>query len=127
MNIIHSFYSKNCDDFKLFTSICYFTLSTIYIKNNGGNIKLYTDSKFKEFIHAPYSAILLDLEDLKINPLIWAWPKFIVLEKESLGTIHIDGDVFIKTPKCLDNLTFDESDCLVQGVEYSPDYGYNGI
>lgn len=56
--IIHSFYNEKCNDFNIFMYSCYFTLSCLYIKLNGRNISIHTDSKFGELIEScPYEHI----------------------------------------------------------------------
>lgn len=117
--IIHSFYSEKCDDFNMFMYSCYFTLSCLYIKLNGGNISIHTDSKFGELIEScPYEHIYVDLDNCHEAPRkFFAYAKLKALEKEPLGTIHIDGDVFLKDKSTINLLDFSEYDCIVQHLE----------
>lgn len=118
MNIIQSFSSKKCDDEFLFMQICYFTLSCLYADESGIDLTLHTDSRFAEFIHAPYKNIKITMDDVSdIHKLIWAYPKFIALDMEPVGTIHIDGDVFLKDKSIIKYLDFSDYDCIVQSLE----------
>ena len=44
-------------------------------------------------------------------------PKFFTLKEEQLQSIHIDGDVFIKSQQCLDLIKDSNCDLFVQGEE----------
>lgn len=102
-------------------NIWYNTLSAAYIKKLGQEIVLYTDSFGKECLdHIPYDEIYLTLEEKipsDMCPIMWACSKFYALDNEQLGSIHIDGDVFIKNQKCLDIINEKEFDLFVQGEE----------
>jgi hypothetical protein len=39
------------------------------------------------------------------------------MKDEPLGTIHIDGDVFLKNPELKNILEFSNYDCIVQNIE----------
>lgn len=118
MNIIQSFSSKKCSEESFFMQICYYTLSCLYANESGIDLTLHTDSKFAEFIYAPYKNIKITMDNVPdIHKLIWAYSKFISLDKEPLGTIHIDGDVFLKDKSIINQLDFSEYDCMVQSLE----------
>lgn len=120
---IQSFYSGNCIDFTLFTHNCFFCLSSIYAKNSGIDIDIFTDYEFAQLIDRSQHKsvnILFDNHDeyAKIDSLVWAWPKFIALDRVSRDTIHLDGDVFLKDNSLLNRLTFDGHDVICQHLEH---------
>lgn len=118
-NIIHSFYSLKCYNEDLFFQSCYFILSCLYIKHIGGNISIHTDDKFASLIEdCPYDNIYIDMNDCFEAPRkFFAYPKLLSLSKEPLGTIHIDGDVFLKEKNLLKNIEFIDYDCITQHLE----------
>lgn len=118
-NIIHSFCSLKCSDENLFIQSCYFILSCLYIKHIGGNISIHTDDKFANLIEdCPYDNIYLDMNNCYDAPKVFfAYPKLLSLAKEPLGTIHIDGDVFLKKKELLKTIDFKDYDCIVQHLE----------
>ena len=128
-NIIHSFYSLKCYDDNLFFQSCYFMLSCLYVKNIGGNISIHTDDKFASLIEScPYDNIYIDLNDCCEAPRkFFAYPKLISLSKEPLGTIHIDGDVFLKKEGLFDMLDIKEYDCITQSLELREFIDWEGI
>jgi hypothetical protein len=120
MRIIHSFVSEKCSEDKFKIQMCYFILSCLYAKENGFYIVLHCDNKTADFLSiAPYDEIITDLEGIKwpANDKIFAWGKFEAMKNEPLGAIHIDGDVFLKSPKLKELLKFDKYDCIVQNLE----------
>lgn len=119
MNVIQSFYA-NTNDFGIFYQATYFTLSCLYAKQIGIDITLFTDYTFGEVVY-PYNKIDYIFENTDIpnvDPLIWAWPKFIALDHCNRDTIHIDGDVFLQKPLCKQILTNINCDVLVQSQEH---------
>ena len=126
MRIVHSFTSTHCSNESLFMHLCYFVLSCIYAKNSGFDIVEHCDKRAKEILElAPYDEIITDLEGVTppANSTIYAWGKFAAMQNEDLGNIHIDGDVFLKSPKLIKLLNFDEYDCIVQCLENRIIYG----
>ena len=116
------------------TNMWYYALSVAYLKNLNQEIVLYTDTFGKECLeHIPYNEIYTIL-DKKIPqemcPIMWACAKFYALTEEELGSIHIDGDVFIKTQQCLDIISNSKCDLFVQGEEdanLANDTGMTGL
>lgn len=98
-------------------------LSVAYAKASGAYITCHCDSfMYKWLKELPYDEIFVDLDDLKdkmkCDPtFMWAAGKFVALEKEPLGTIHIDFDVFIKSPKCLEEMDFEGADFIFSHIE----------
>ena len=129
--VIHSFYGHNRnalefkhsrEDFILFYQNCYFCLSSIYANQSGFDIDLYTNYDFGQLLdNAPYKHIYNVFEDheeyAKIDPKIWAWPKFVALDMASRDSVHIDGDVFLKDKSCKKLLEYNGYDVIVQHAE----------
>lgn len=103
------------------TNMWYYTLSVAYLKKMGQEIVLYTDKFGKECLdHIPYNEIYDILDDRipqGMYPIMWACAKFYALKEEELGSIHIDGDVFIKAQQCLNIISNSTCDLFVQGEE----------
>lgn len=103
------------------TNIWYYALSVAYLKKLGQTVVLHTDNFGKECLsHIPYDDIYLTIEEkttAETCPIMWASSKFYALEREPLGAIHIDGDVFIKSHKCLDMINAGPYDLFCQGKE----------
>lgn len=126
MRLVHSFTSTHCSNESLFMHLCYFILSCIYAKNSGFDIVVHCDERAKNILQiAPYDEIITDLEGVlaPANSRIYAWGKFEAMKNEDLGNIHIDGDVFLKSPILKKILNFDEYDCIVQCIENTGIYG----
>ena len=100
----------------------------MYAKRSGFEIVAHCDERAKEYLQlAPYDDIIIDLEGITpiANSNIYAWSKFAAMKSESLGAIHIDGDVFLKDEKLIELLNFDDYDCIVQCLENTRTYGVN--
>lgn len=121
-NIIHSFYSHKCSEFEAFMQSCYFILSAIYANDTGLPITLYSDYEFGQCVQkAPYkkiNGIFNDHENYaKIDPIVWAWPKFLSLDMCPRDTVHIDGDVFLKSGFKKSNIEYNGCDVICQHLE----------
>lgn len=96
--------------------------SVAYAKRLGEPIHLYTDDFGLQLLDLlPYDNIVkLDVPD-NIPTDFWAAGKFFAYKKMKLGDIHIDGDVFIKTPILLDRIKqgMASHDLIVQSIENS--------
>ena len=125
MRLVHSFSSEYCTKEKFDLYMYYFALSCIYAKESGFEMVLHCDNKTESILrNAPYDEIITDIPH--IDPELkafYAMPKFYAMTNEDLGAIHIDGDVFIKSPELLDLMKFDNYDCIVQCVE-KPERGW---
>lgn len=99
-----------------------FALSVSYLKRLGCSINLHTDTLGKRLLDGiGYDHIYLTAEEIPetISPKIFAYIKSMSLDSEPLGTVHIDGDVFVKTPECLGRIFSHDCACVVQSVETS--------
>lgn len=116
---VHSFWTC-CDGEKLKNYILYFATSLAWLKKNNFPIVLHTDSKGKElFKDLPYDEIYTTLDNIpkSVNPKFYAYGKFLAMQKEELGSVHIDGDVFIKTKELGNKILNFEGDLITQSIE----------
>lgn len=128
MRVFHSLWTKPALDKRWDTSsqlesnLWLYTLSVIYARKQGLEIVLHTDSFGKNLLgHLPYSYIYTTLDKIPSNipTMVWAYGKFMALKEESLGSIHIDGDVMITSKECVKALNYDGNDLIIQHVENS--------
>lgn len=106
-------------------NIWYFSLSLAYLRRLGVETVLHTDTLGAALLgHLPYDEILLTLDNVPgdIHPRFWAAGKIWALAAEPAGTIHIDGDVFIKSDKALCRMESEPWDFLAQHYESSEWY-----
>lgn len=125
VRLVHSYWSRplsiSCYGLgfnRLGGTIWYFALSVAYAKQIGAQIVLHTDTLGKALLgYLPYDEIHLTLDEIPphIHPRFWAAGKFYALEREPLGAVHIDGDVFLKRASILDLMT--GCDVVVQHKE----------
>lgn len=128
MRFVHSFSTRplsinlyNTDDVqRTIGNIVYYATSLAYLKNLNQTVVLHTDTKGMEMLdYLPYDEIHLTLDEIPntISPRFWAAGKFYAMEKEPLNSVHIDGDVFIKTQTLIDMIENQKYDLIVQNVE----------
>lgn len=121
--LVHSFCSCKCNDFELFVQSCYFIASCLYARHSGFRISLYTDERFEDVVKfAPYEKI--HVVDFKLNnpsDKLLHSTKITALENEPLGTIHIDGDVFLKNKILKSLMNFDDAGCIVRTIDIVDD------
>lgn len=121
-HFVHSLWTEpmQSDKRKLEVTALVYALSVAYLKRLGCSVNLHTDSLGKKLLEGiGYDNIYLTVEEIpnNISPKIFAYPKSISLEKEPVGTVHIDGDVFIKTEECLNRVFNHDCECVVQSCE----------
>lgn len=124
MRICHSIWSKPLiktswdNENYIQDNLWMFGLSVAYIKKLGFEIVLHTDKIGKDiFGILPYDEIYLTLENNDSYSRFWASGKILAQEAEPLGSIHIDGDVFLKSEYFKDYLNFKEYDIICQNTE----------
>ncbi len=125
MRIVHSLWTKPLLKNRWFlegqleASIWLYALSYLFAKQVGDKIILHTDDIGKKYLEPiPYDEIHLSLNDLKDqHQKWWSYGKIKAIELEPLGSIHIDGDVFLKKPTLRKHLDFKDSDVICQMVE----------
>jgi hypothetical protein len=96
----------------------FFALSAHYAKATGADIVLHTDALGERLLsHLPYDNIYRTLDRNRAHERFWASGKIIAQEAEPLGSVHIDGDVFIKSGCLYDRLLSEDYDLIVQAQE----------
>lgn len=109
----------------------HFSLSMAYVKKLNQTIDLYTDSEGAKLLgHLPYDNIYVVLDDMddRIDYYNWAAGKIEGLKHAKLGDIYIDGDVYIKTQKCLDIISsHTQYDGFFFGHETPAQEGFPGM
>lgn len=128
MKIVQSFRGLNGSKKWLAVNAILYTLSAMLCKRHGYYTKLYCDDKFYEYIgdiaSEYYDEIDLSVNDFPTPPThIYADTKFRVMQNESLGTIHMDGDVFLFKADILNNLIDEDFDVLIQHKETRKRFG----
>lgn len=104
---------------QLYHNLWMFALSVALVKKEGHYIVLHTDSKGKDlFGFLPYDEIHVTLDSLESSPLFWASGKMLAQQNEPLGSIHIDGDVFLTKPGLFDFMRPSRKDFIVQHLEH---------
>lgn len=107
-------------------NLVYYALSLAYLKKLNQKVVLYTDDWGKMLLgDLPYDEVYTNLNDITYNYSIgcWAQGKMFALGLSELGDVFIDGDVFIKTQKCLDEIADGLNyDGMFQGLEYSAEF-----
>lgn len=116
---VHSFWTKPCahDHEKLKKHIMYFATSLVWLKKHGFPVVIHTDTYGKEiFKKLPYDKVYTTLDNIPdyINPQFYAYGKFVAMEREELGSVHLDGDVFIKTKELGDRILNFQSPVITQ-------------
>lgn len=105
---------------RLIGNVWYFALSVAYAKRSGAYIVLHTDTFGKAMLgHLPYDEIHLTLDDMPadISPRFWAAGKIFAQEAEPIGSLHIDGDVFIKRADLLADIEHSDWGTICQHRE----------
>lgn len=121
-HFVHSLWTKpmQLDEKKIEVTVLNYALSVAYLKRLGCTVNLHTDSLGAKLLgNAGYDNIYLTGDEIPetINPIVFAYIKSVALENEPVGTVHIDGDVFIKKPECIDRIFNHNCDCVAQSCE----------
>jgi hypothetical protein len=119
IRIVQSFRGANASGKWLAINTIMYTLSVMLLKKHGYYVKLYCDDAFYNSIY-DICGSFYDEIDLSPNNFpapskhIYADIKFRVMENEPIGTIHLDGDVFLFKSDILNNIINNDFDVLVQ-------------
>lgn len=121
-HFVHSLWTAPMADNKekLEVNIYLYALSLAHLKKLGCTVNLHTDLLGSRLLSGlGYNNIYLTAEELpkSINPKIFAYIKSMALQREPIGTIHIDGDVLIKKEECLNRIFNHNCDCVLQSCE----------
>jgi len=96
----------------------FISLSVSYARKLNATIVLHTDDIGKRiFEYLPYDEIYTSLTDIETSEYFWAAGKIKAQFLEPLGSVHIDGDVFLKKEGLNNLIVFGENDVLVQSEE----------
>jgi len=127
MDIIHSIWTKPMLEGKerwnipnqIEKHLWLFGYSVDYCNRIGLNIDLHTDSLGSTvFDCLPYKNINITLDSIsEINERFWSAGKVEALRLSPIGTLHIDGDVFLKKEEIIPLLSMKGFDCIVQMEE----------
>ena len=128
MRIFQSLWTKPAIDQRwdqsgqLEANVWLYALSAVYAKKQGVTLVLYTDTLGQKLLgHLPYDKIYTTLNNIPSNipTMIWAYGKFMALREEPLGSVHIDGDVFLKKPAVIKELSSKDYDLIIQNKEWT--------
>lgn len=135
MRIFQSLWTKPAIDQRwgqsgqLEANVWLYALSAVYAKRQGVTLVLYTDTLGQKLLgHLPYDKIYTTLNNIPSNipTMIWAYGKFMALREEPLGSVHIDGDVFLKKPAVIKELSSKDYDLIIQNKEWTHNT-YQGV
>lgn len=125
MRFCHSFWTKPALDERwrvsdqLSKDIWVFALSAHYVKKHGHALVMHTDKLGEQvFGVLPYDELYRTLDDFPGPHVFWAAGKIHAHNYEPLGTIHIDGDVFIKHPSIYELIEAPGCDLIVQSYDW---------
>jgi hypothetical protein len=140
MRFFHSYWSKPAErdrwsvarKWQTAANLWLFALSTVYLKCNRKEIVLHTDQAGEKLLSClPYDNIYRSLDEIVgVNGELWCAGKLRAYEREALGCVHLDGDVFLKSPKTFQTLDMAGFDLLIQNTEStgdSYDFGYANL
>lgn len=100
---------------QLIRDLWLYALSLHYVKKFGHTIVLHADQLSEQIYSVlPYDAIYRSLDDMAVDDIFWAAGKVEALKQEPLGSVHIDGDVFLKSLWPFEKIASD-CDLVVQG------------
>ena len=127
LSLFHSFRSEPFLEFNrysqtkaLYSNLWYFAWGVLSAKSIFPEcvFNLHTDNKGAEYLGSlPYDSITTDLEGVNQSKYLWAAGKFTALKNESLGAIHIDGDVILSNLKAKQLLSYEGNDVICQNKE----------
>lgn len=128
MRYVHSLWSKpmlrdarNVKAIRqLTTTLWCYASSVAYLKRLHQPIILFADEYAAEWLsYLPYDEIVPLILPDDAPTCLWAAGKFFALRDMELQDVHIDGDVFIKTRKLHERISYGaaHSDLIIQSVE----------
>jgi hypothetical protein len=104
-----------------FANLYLFALSYEYIRKNGFEIMLFADVEgYKALEFMPYfnNIILPKSKFDGIDTCFFAASKILALRYLSAGSVHIDNDVFLKSPKLCERILKFNSNVIFQNFEF---------
>ena len=96
-----------------------FAYSVMLAKRISKKITLHTDTLGMQYYgELGYDEVKNSLDILKDeHSRFWSKGKIIALDQEPIGSIHIDGDVFLKKPYMKKVMSFSDNDVIIQCEE----------
>ena len=128
IRIFHTLWTKPLKKERTPVTLLCYAISFHYAKQMGAEVVLHTDDLGAEMLSfLPYDEVIVDLNEIPENiTRFWAYGKLYATKQEPLGSVHIDGDVFLKNPSLADYFISDH-DLLTQseeGDDWRTDYTY---
>lgn len=128
IRIFHTLWTKPLREDRIPVTLLCYAISLHYARQMGAEVVLHTDKFGAELLALlPYDEVYIDLdaipEDIK---RFWAYGKLFATQREPLGSVHIDGDVFLRD-RSLERLFRTDADLVTQseeGGEWRTDYTY---
>ena len=104
LRIFHTLWTKPLKEERTPVTLLCYAISFHYAKQMGAEVVLHTDSLGAEMLSfLPYDEVYIDLDDIPDNiTRFWAYGKLYATKQEPLGSVHIDGDVFLRDPQLAD-------------------------
>ena len=128
LRIFHTLWTKPLKEERTPVTLLCYAISFHYAKQMGAEVVLHTDTlgaKMLSFL--PYDEVFVDLDNIPdCITRFWAYGKLYATKQEPLGSVHIDGDVFLKNPMLAEYFSADH-DLLTQseeGDDWRTDYTY---
>lgn len=128
LRIFHTLWTKPLKEERTPVTLLCYAISFHYAKQMGAEVVLHTDTlgaKMLSFL--PYDEVFIDLDNIPDRiTRFWAYGKLYATKQEPLGSVHIDGDVFLKNPMLAEYFSADH-DLLTQseeGDDWRTDYTY---
>jgi len=135
LRLFHSQWTapQNCDHWgyckntRNYVDLLCTAISVECARQNGCYITLHTDNAGKKrYGWLPYDEVHTTLQAHNYDTGFWASGKVLSQLHEPLGAIHIDTDVFVKTPRTVAMLAeLAQNDLIVQHVEWDYQKSYN--
>lgn len=120
--IFWTWWTKPCKENRVAQMLMCYALSLGYAKAGGAHCVLYTDERGAQLTKGlPYDEVhvVFTEERMKsVHPMCFAASKFIAYESEPLGSIFIDGDVFLMRKNLIDIISADNADVVIQCREW---------
>lgn len=128
IRIFHTLWTKPMREDRISVTLLCYAISFHYAKQLGAEVVLHTDSFGAELLSfIPYDEVYIDLDNIPQDiTRFWAYGKLYATSREPLGSVHIDGDVFLKNPALIDYFKgdFDLVTQSEEGDEWRTDYTY---
>ena len=128
LRIFHTLWTKPLKEERTPVTLLCYAISFHYAKQIGAEVALHTDTLGAEMLSfIPYDEVIIDLDNIPERiTRFWAYGKLYATKQEPLGSVHIDGDVFLKNPSLAEYFCANH-DLLTQseeGDDWRTDYTY---